>query len=81
MSNCLGVKLVAKPGIYLGAYLDLSERNGVLFSRIVSKFHSKLRGWKRGFLFFPGKCVLAKHSMLAIPVYLLSVFKAPLYFV
>ena len=23
LSNCLGVKLVAKPGIYLGAHLDL----------------------------------------------------------
>ena len=66
--------------IYLGADLDFSKRKGDPFAGIFSKFQKKLAGWKTALLSFAGRVTLIKHALLVIPLYILSVFKAPAYF-
>lgn len=81
LSDCLGIKLIEKPWTYVGATLDFSCGKGRLLSQILHHFKSKLFGWKHNLLSFAGRCVLAKHSLLSIPLYQLLVFKAPTYFI
>ena len=80
LAHIFDMKIVDKPGIYLGADMDFSKKKDDLFSGIFSKFQKKLAGWKTALLTFAGRVTLIKHALLAISLYLLSVFKAPSYF-
>lgn len=80
LKRIFGVRCVDRPGVYLGANLDFSCRKGSLFSRVSDKIKAKLSNWKIPLLPFAARLVLARHVMLTIPIYLLSVFRAPLYF-
>lgn len=46
IGNVLGIKIVAKPGIYLGTDLDFSRKNGELLGRILCRMRARLSGWK-----------------------------------
>ncbi|GMP88073.1 hypothetical protein CsSME_00040189 [Camellia sinensis var. sinensis] len=76
--SLFGVKVVPKPGIYLGAYLGFSGRSkSEIFNSLLSRVQSKLQGWKCEFLNFAGRGILVKHVLHSIPVYLMSVFRMP----
>lgn len=76
--SLFGVKVVSKPGIYLGAYLGFSRRSkSKIFNSILSRIQSKLQGWKCDFLNFASRGILVKHVLQSIPMYLLSVFCMP----
>ena len=38
------MKVVEKPGYYLGADMDLSKRKGDLFSKVIQRFRDRLGG-------------------------------------
>ena len=80
LTQIFDMKIVDRPGIYLGADLDFTQRKGDLFARIFNVFQKKLAGWNIAVLSFAGRVTLVKHALLAIPFYLLSIFKAPTYF-
>lgn len=64
LTRIFDMKVVEKPGIYLGADLDFSKRKGDLFARILSRFQKKLAGWKVSLLSFAGWVTLVKHALL-----------------
>ncbi|CAL5444777.1 unnamed protein product [Camellia sinensis] len=71
-------KVVLHPGVYLGASMDWSGKSKTsLFRALVDKVARKLQGWKCGLLNFAGRCIMVKHVLQAIPLYLMSVFKVP----
>lgn len=76
----LGVKIVEKPGIYLGANLDFLGRKSDLFKRVLNRVEDRLANWKWSYLVFAGRVTLVKHVLSTIPIYLFSNFRAPLYF-
>lgn len=73
--------MVEKLGVYLEASLHFVYKKGEVFQSILDRFKVKLQAWRRALLSLAGRCILAKHSLLPIPIYLLSVFRAPHYFV
>ena len=74
LESIFHIPIVEKPGIYLRTDLDMSKRKGDIFQRVFHRFQQKLTGWKIPLLSFAGREKLVKHSLLAIPMYLLSVF-------
>lgn len=81
LKKVFGIRIVEKPGVYLGSELDFTRRKGDLFKRILNRFHTRLANWRTPTLSFPSRLVLVKHTLSSIPVYLFSVFRAPCYFV
>lgn len=66
-----GVRLVERPGLYLGANLDFSSRKGSLFSRILDRVGSKLSLWKAPLLAFlslsySGQACFDVYSLLSV---------------
>lgn len=71
-------KVVPNPGIYLGASLHYSGRTKKeVFNSLVEKVSCKLQGWKCRLLTFVGRCIMVKHVLQTVPIYLMSVFKIP----
>lgn len=80
LKRIFGVKCVDRPGVYLGANMDFPMQKGSFFSKILERVGAKLSLWKAPLLAFPSRLILVKHVLLSIPNYLLSVFRAPTYF-
>lgn len=53
----------------------------MLLQRILDRVRHRLANWRMGSLPFPGRLVLAKHTLKAVPIYLFSAFQAPKYFI
>lgn len=81
LTHVFGVKIVDRPGVYLGADLDFTKRKGALFQRILDRVRHRLANWRMGSLPFPGRLVLAKHTLKAVPIYLFSAFRALKYLI
>lgn len=65
------------PTKYLGAPLGAGFKCREFWDETVERIRSKLGIWKRRFLSKAGRLVLIKSTLAAIPVYLMSLFKAP----
>lgn len=48
--NVLGIKVVEKSGVYLGADLGFSRRKGGIFQRALERIGCRLASWKNCFL-------------------------------
>lgn len=81
LTEVLGIKIVGKPGVYLGSRIDVSRRKGDLIGRILERMQSRLGKLNMHSLDLGGRLILVKHTLSTIPIYLLSVFRAPSYFV
>lgn len=57
LSQILEIKVVAKPGVYLGASLDFSVRKGDVFNSVLQKMFNKMQGLKTPTLALPGRTV------------------------
>lgn len=78
LDSCFRFKVVPNPGIYLGASLNYSGRTKrEVFNILVENLSRKLQGWKCKLLTFAGRCIMVKHVLQAVPIYLMSVFKIP----
>lgn len=47
--NTLGIKVVDKPEIYLGADLGFSRRKGEIFHRVLDRIGCRLANWKKNY--------------------------------
>ncbi|KAF5458995.1 hypothetical protein F2P56_022987 [Juglans regia] len=65
---------------YLGLPAMVGRSKYKAFRGIKEKVWQKLNGWKNNFLSFPGKELLLKAVVQAIPTYHMSVFKLPVKF-
>ena len=75
--NVLGVKEVEKQEKYLGLPTIIGRSKEVTFACIKERIWKKLQGWKEKLLSRPGKEVLIKAVVQAIPTYMMSVFCLP----
>lgn len=56
----LRVKVVDKPGVYLGAELGCVKRKGGLFQKVLDRIGSRLACWRKNYLAFAGRVTLVK---------------------
>ena len=74
----LGCKVGKMSFLYLGLPIGGDPRRLLFWEPVVNRIKSRLFGWHSRFLSFGGRLVLLKSVLTALPVYALSVFKAPL---
>jgi len=72
--NCNMMKL---PFQYLGVEVGENSRKKQLWDPVVKKVEAKLSSWKGRFLSMAGRICLLKSVFTAIPLFYLSIFKAP----
>jgi hypothetical protein len=65
------------PMKYLGVLIDNKKLYKSLWSPIVEKIESKLGSWQGRFLSLGGRLVLINSSLTNVPLYMLSMYKAP----
>jgi hypothetical protein len=78
LASSLGVKLVNQPRKYLGINFKLRGSRIGDFQDLIHKITSKLQGWKAKLLSQAGRLTLINSVLNSIPIYTLSVFKAPI---
>lgn len=62
---------------YLGAPLFKRRCRGIYFDELISKFASRITGWKSRFISFAGRITLIKSILLSLPIHTLSCLAAP----
>jgi hypothetical protein len=65
------------PCSYLGLPLHTKKLPRNAFMKLIQKIVDRLQGWKRGFLTYPGKELLVKSVLSAMPSYFITMFKMP----
>jgi hypothetical protein len=65
------------PCIYLGLPLHFKRPSRDMMHLVIQKVGNRLPGWKRGFLSYPGRELLVKFVLSAMPTYFLTVYKMP----
>jgi hypothetical protein len=65
------------PCSYLGLPLHIKKIPKSLLLNLIQKIAHRLPGWKRNFLSYPGREILVKMVLSAMPTFFLLVFKAP----
>jgi len=72
--NCSQMEV---PFIYLGIEVEGNLRKKKFWEPVLSKLKSRLSIWKGRFLCMAGRLCLVKSVLSAVPLYYLSLFKAP----
>lgn len=67
------------PCKYLGLSLHFRKLSRALLQPVIQKIANRLPGWKRKFFTYPGRELLVKSVLLAIPTYFLTASKFPLW--
>lgn len=71
------LNLAQFPCTYLGLPLHLRKPTRAMLQPVVQKIGDRLPGWKRRFLTYPGRELLVKTVLTAMPTYFLTVFSMP----
>lgn len=70
-------KLLNFPCKYLGLPLHIQKLPRASVQPMVQKIADRLPGWKRDFFSYPGRELLVKSVLTAMPIYYLTIFKFP----
>lgn len=65
------------PCTYLGLPLQVRRSSRTTLQPLIQKIASRLPGWKRRLFTYPGRELLVKTVLTAMPTYFLTVFKLP----
>jgi hypothetical protein len=65
------------PCIYLGLPLNVRNPSRAKLQSLIQKIANRLPGWKSGFFSYPGREMLVKVVLSAMPIYFLMVYKLP----
>jgi hypothetical protein len=65
------------PCTYLGLPLHIKKLPKILLLNLIQKIANHLPSWKRNFLTYPGRELLVKMVLSAMPTFFLTVFKMP----
>jgi hypothetical protein len=68
-------KIAEFPCTYLGLPLHYKKLPRALFDQVVQKVDNRLPGWKRKFLTYPGRELLVKFVLTAMPTYFFNNFQ------
>ncbi|CAN0884339.1 LINE-1 retrotransposable element ORF2 protein [Linum grandiflorum] len=77
LADILGCGIEKFPCSYLGLPLGSRAVNKALWDPVVTKVRKRLETWKARNLSFGGRMVLIKSVLSNLPVYFLSIFRAP----
>ncbi|MCI11460.1 RNA-directed DNA polymerase (Reverse transcriptase) [Trifolium medium] len=75
--SALGCEVGKIPFLYLRLPIGGHPRRLVFWEPVVARLKNRLSRWKSLFLSFGGRLVLLKSVLTSLPVYALSLFKAP----
>ena len=64
------------PFLYLGLHIGNQPRHLKFWEPVLSRFKSRLSGWKGHFLSLGGRFIFLKFVLTSLPIYALSFFKA-----
>uniref|UniRef100_A0A803QNN3 Reverse transcriptase zinc-binding domain-containing protein n=1 Tax=Cannabis sativa TaxID=3483 RepID=A0A803QNN3_CANSA len=73
----IGCEVGSWPMSYLGMPLGSSPKKKLIWAPVLEKFAKKLDGWKASFLSRGGRLTLVQSVLSSLPIYYLSMFKAP----
>jgi len=76
-SKILNCTQMGHPFKYLGLEVGSNPRKKVFWEPVLNKLKARLSVWKGRFLSLAGRCCVVKSVLTAIPLFYLSVFKAP----
>jgi hypothetical protein len=65
------------PCMYLGLSLGTKKPSKAMLQQLIQKIGNRLPGWKRKYLTYPGRELLVKMVLSAMPTHYLMVFKMP----
>ncbi|PON31455.1 hypothetical protein PanWU01x14_369730, partial [Parasponia andersonii] len=77
LADSSGCKVGNWPIKYLGMPLGGNPRKFDFWELVVAKVSKRIDGWKRAFLSRCGRLTLIQSVLYSIPIYYLSIFKAP----
>ncbi|KAK6290248.1 hypothetical protein POUND7_001789 [Theobroma cacao] len=69
-------KVGRPPFFYLGMPLGANLRKTSMWKLIVKRFRDRLVGWKGRMLSMGGRVILINSTLLSLPLYYMSLFKA-----
>ncbi|XP_021749725.1 uncharacterized protein LOC110715453 [Chenopodium quinoa] len=75
LSSVLGMKMVESHVKYLGLPTKIGRSKKAVFAFVKDRIWKKVQGWKEKLLSRPGKEVLLKSVIQAIPTYLMGVYR------
>lgn len=76
-AGILGCHVEKIPFKYLGVQIGGSPKRIATWDPIVSNFRKKLASWKGKHLSLGGRIILIKTALSAIPLFYMSVYRAP----
>jgi len=76
-SKILNCGLLRYPFKYLGLEVGGNPRKKVFWEPVLTKLKARLSAWKGRFLSLAGRSCVIKYVLTAVPLFYLSVFKAP----
>ncbi|CAN1257445.1 Transposon TX1 uncharacterized 149 kDa protein [Linum perenne] len=76
-SEFLGCRLDQFPSSYLGLPLGTQATSKVIWDPVISYLQGRIQTWKSKFLSLGGRIALLKSVLTGLPVYYLSILKAP----
>lgn len=76
-ADTLNCKLMAIPFLYLGLPVGANPRSLATWQPVIDKVKKRLSTWHQQQLSFGGRVCLIKSVLTAIPLYYLSMFRAP----
>uniref|UniRef100_A0A803PZS1 Reverse transcriptase domain-containing protein n=1 Tax=Cannabis sativa TaxID=3483 RepID=A0A803PZS1_CANSA len=76
-TEVIGCKVGTWPMTYLGMPLGGSPRKDIFWEPVLDKCAKRLDGWKCSFLSRGGRLTLIQSVLSSLPIYYLSLFKAP----
>ncbi|CAN1732048.1 Putative ribonuclease H protein At1g65750 [Linum perenne] len=77
LASIFGCPIASFPSYYLGLPFGSRGFSSKLWDPVISSMERRLQSWKARFLSFGGRLVLIKSVLSSLPVYYLSLFKAP----
>ncbi|CAN1356356.1 Putative ribonuclease H protein At1g65750 [Linum perenne] len=77
-ADIVGCQLSAFPTTYLGLPLGVKSFSEAIWDPVIVSMEKRVQSWKTRFLSFGGRIALLKSVLSGLPVYYMSLFKAPM---